>query len=345
MTYIFTISQKVEWIDYIQRSLHYDFYHTWTYHNLDKSGEPVLFVYEEDDIFIAFPLIKRKIKNSGFLDLTSVYGYSGPISNKKLEELPGKYLANFKHSFLDYLDKGKYVSVFSRLNPFFKQNQVMEMFGGIYDNGETVAIDLTISYEEQIAKYRKTLWASIKQLRRKGYCVKEGSSIGDIQAFIDIYIENMKRIGASDSYYFDKQYLTNFLLCKEFNSKLFLVYDGDEVICGSLISHTNGIIQGHLIATKSSYLNQSPSKLLVDEISIFGRKLNMKYYHLGGGLGFKRDSLFSWKEAFSDLFLPYYSWRYIANEPVYNSLLKKAKIENTSAIDFFPLYRYQVAAS
>ena len=68
----------------------------------------------------------------------------------------------------------------------------------------------------------------------------------------------------------------------------------------------------------------------------------MRYYHLGGGLGFKEDSLFKWKSGFSDLLLNYKSWRFVINTPQYQSLVQKAGMTLSSEVDFFPLYRYPV---
>lgn len=68
----------------------------------------------------------------------------------------------------------------------------------------------------------------------------------------------------------------------------------------------------------------------------------MKYYHLGGGLGFKEDKLFNWKAGFSDLFLEYKSWRYVANEQIYNSLVNLIGIDPHNNIDYFPLCGFGV---
>jgi hypothetical protein len=152
----------------------------------------------------------------------------------------------------------------------------------------------------------------------------------------------MRRIGSTEYYLFDKQYFTNLIHSKEFDCRLLLVYLGDEITCAMIISFSHGIIQAHLVATKASYLNQSPAKFLVDEITIIGRKRGMKFLHLGGGLGFKEDSLFRWKSAFSDLFLNYKSFRFIANPKAYNYLLDKRGIDKKIAIDYFPLYRASI---
>lgn len=339
MRKLITLFQKKQWIAYVKGCVEYDFYHTWYYHTLDQSGDPMLFIYEEGENYIALPLIKRKISDSPFSDLGSVYGYTGPISNRKFEDLEESLMDNFKSSFLDFLDKEHNVSVFSRLHPLFNQYLLIEKFGGLYKNGRTVAIDLTISLEQQRKKYRKSTYQYIKKAWRNGYSIKETKDPEDISAFFDIYTENMRRIEAEDYYFFNKQYFIDLISTDEFDCRLILVYAGDKIICGSIITCTCSIIEAHLVATLTKYLHASPAKFLTDEISILGRKLGMKYYHLGGGLGFKEDTLFNWKAGFSDLFLEYKSWRYVANEGEYNFLVNHVGIDPTDNIDYFPLYR------
>ncbi|WP_449439123.1 hypothetical protein [Pedobacter steynii] len=75
---------------------------------------------------------------------------------------------------------------------------------------------------------------------------------------------------------------------------------------------------------------------------MLGRELGVKQYNLGGGLGFKEDSLFRWKVNFSNHTVDYQSWRFVANPEIYTSMLSQQDIDITSEIDFFPLYRLQV---
>lgn len=338
---LISIQQKKEWTDYIKRSAEYDFYHTWHYHALDQSGgTPFLFIYEEARDFIAFPLIRRKIEGSALSDLSSVYGYTGPLSNLSFEQLAECFMERFKFNFLSFLKAEGSVSVFSRLHPLFRQNCLLERFGGLYDNGKTICIDLSVPIEVQRKKYKKNIYESIKKSWKAGLKVVETKCIADISTFRTIYKENMLRIGASDYYHFSMQYFIDLLGTDEFDCRLVLVYDGDQAISGSIITFTRGIIQCHLMATRTEYLNTSPAKFLVDEISMIGRRYGMRYYHLGGGFGFKEDSLFKWKSGFSDFFLNYKSWRFVSNPPDYQLLVKKSGAAVHAKVDFFPLYRY-----
>jgi hypothetical protein len=341
MMLILTIEDKAAWTNIISRAAAYDFYHTWYYHNLDSPDSSRMYVYEEGTHFIAYPLVKRSIPGTEYVDLTSVYGYTGPISDRPFETQDAEFLTRFRHAFLDTLHKERVVSVFSRLHPFFNQDLLLRDFTGLFPNGKSVAIDIRVPIEVQRAAYHKSYRQQIRILREKGYQVRESKSAEAIQTYAEIYTENMKRVGASDYYLFTPSYFEQLLASKEYESKLMLVYLNDEIVSGGVVICTNKIMQVHLMSTRTEHLNLSPPKLVVDETSILGRSLGYEYINLGGGLNFKEDSLFKWKAGFTKLFMDYNSWRFIANEVVYDDLLAEKGMRADLDIDFFPLYRYQ----
>ncbi|WP_316820087.1 GNAT family N-acetyltransferase [Pedobacter gandavensis] len=339
MIKLITLLERREWTAYVNAAAEYDFYHTWLYHSLDQSGDPFLFVYEDDQNYIAFPLLKRTISQTSFCDLSSVYGYSGPISNRKFQDIDDTFKDDFMFSFLEFLHIEQNVSVFSRLHPLFNQHLLFEKSGGVHENGKTVAIDLSTSIEHQRKKYRRNTLKSIQRAWKLGYTIRTSNNREDIDQFYEIYTDNMERIEASEGYFFSREYFLNLVGNEDFDCRLILVSMKEEVVCGMIVTFTQGIIQGHLVGTKKAHLINSPAKFLVDEITLIGRNEGMKYLHLGGGVGFKMDTLFNWKAGFSDLYLEYKSWRYVANSLVYHSLVNKRKIDNAINIDFFPLYR------
>jgi len=344
MTKVLTILDRLEWTKYIRGAAEYDFYHTWHYNNLESCLEskarPLLFVYQQGDDYVAFPLIERKIPGTEFFDLTCVYGFSGPVSNKKMESLEGSFADNFKDAFVAFLADGNYISVFIRMHPFYKQQKLLDKLGGVYSNGKTVVIDLFKSIDDQRNDYRQSTMDSIKHAWKKGFRVVEEKGKEALAVFTDIYNESMKRVGATDSYLFNDQYFANICNTNEYDARILMVYDGVTVMSSTIITFTNDIIQAHLVGTRAEYLHKSPTKFLVDEITLIGRREGMRYYNLGGGLGYKHDKLFEWKAAFSNLHFEFNTWRYIANPIVYQNLLAQKGIKNDPEIDFFPLYRY-----
>ena len=341
--YTITLAEEAKWRGLIKRALKYDFYHSWTYHSLDNTaGKAVMFVYEEGADFMAITLIKRDIPDSSYHDMSSVYGYSGPISNRDFKILTAGFIERFKRSFLDYLKEEQVVTVFSRLNPFLDQSALVQCFGGLVDNGKVVVFDLGLSLEVQQSNYHGGVLRKIRKLKEKGYYVKEANADEDIRNFVSIYTSNMLRVDASETYYFDEAYFKALLHTDEFDARLIFVYDKDDYpVCGAVIVLTNGIMQAHLLGTRADYLADSPAKLLTEEITILGRKLGAKYYNLGGGLGFKEDSLFLWKTNFSSLTFDYQTWRFVADQEAYTALILQQEIEPQTEVDFFPLYRLQ----
>ncbi|WP_316748988.1 GNAT family N-acetyltransferase [Pedobacter gandavensis] len=340
--HVINMEQPAEWDACIQEAVNYDFYHTWHYHALEKNGEPLLFVYTEGEVFIALPLLKREINNSGLFDLTSVYGYSGPVSNRKFIDINDQLLENFKQSFLSFMKTSRFISLFSRLNPFIDQKVLIEKIGGLSGNGKTVYMDLSIPIEEQRAGYEKRLGRQIRQLRKMPYQIKEASSATEISLFTAMYNENMLRLGASQRYFFDETYFTNLLNSKAKECRLIVIYDGTEMICGAVIMCAGNVIRNHLSATANSHIQHSPSKLLTDEISVIGRQLGKRYFHLGGGLEGKEDSLFKFKFSFSTLLLEDSTWRFVSDPLVYNDLVKERN--DQSNLNYFPLYRVPAVA-
>lgn len=334
---ITVIEQEDTWNSYIKKSLDPDFFHSWQYHSLDNSGKPILFVLSRGDDFIALPLIKRKVDNSDWFDLTSVYGYAGPISNKKFEDIDETLLSDFELQIGESMRQAKCICAFSRLHPFIDQPYLLNKIGGVYGNGKTIYVDLTVPLEEQRENYDKRLARRIRQLRKKKYTIKEATTIKEIAVFTEMYTQNMKRVNATKNYFFTEEYFTKLLQITDFNCKLLMIYNGEEAVCGATVMYSDNIIRNHLSATSDNYVRESPSKLLTDEISLLGRKLGLKYFHLGGGVGGKEDSLFKFKNAFSNLTLNDYIWKFIADHDAYNSLL--SGLDPNIETNFFPLYR------
>ncbi len=335
-----TIEDKARWTEIIERAAAYDFYHTWYYHNLDSPEGSRLFLYEEGVDFIALPLVKREIPGTDLYDLTCVYGYTGPISNRAFADHNAEFLTRFKNAFLEVLSGEKIVSVFSRLHPFADQNHLLQHFGGLFPNGKTVAIDLRQSLDEQRAAYHKSYRQQIRILRERGYEVRESNDLEAIRTYSEIYTENMKRVGASDYYMFTPAYFEQLLASTEYVSKLMLVYLGEEIVSGGVVICSNKIMQMHLMSTRTEHLNLSPPKLVVEETSILGRELGYEFINLGGGLNFKEDSLFKWKAGFTKMFLDYYSWRFVVDQESYEHLIRNKGIDPAVEVDFFPLYRF-----
>lgn len=328
------------WSDIVSKAREYDFHHTQSYHLLEEENKPILLVANFSDGFIALPIIIRPIDDSDYFDCTSVYGYCGPITSYGKEVDLANKAKEFKDFLLSYFREQKIVSAFSRLHPIIQNDHILDNLGDIRLLNKTVAVDLRITPEEQRKQYRKSNKSELNQLRRKGYEVVEAASDNEIDTFIEIYYETMKKVNAVDYYYFSKDYFYNFLNSKSFQNKLLLAKKEGEIVAGAIFTVANNIMQYHLAGTREAFMRETPMKLVLDEARLLGNSLGLDFLHLGGGVGGSDDdSLFRFKSGFSDLTFTYRVWQLIVDSKKYEELVIKKQVNATENANFFPLYR------
>lgn len=350
----FSLDKSDQWLSIVQNTTQYDVYHLPAFHELDDvEGTPRLFVYYEDDGYIAIPLILQDVEQTPGLsksgrewqDATSVYGYPGPITNRR--DPPETMLEGFASAIRTELEQMKVISVFSRLNPLIEQHNILARAGGrIMTLGPTVAIDLRQPLETQYQQYRTNMHRDIRKAREAGAVCCWDRSWQHLEDFIVIYYETMERVGAADRYFFPPDYFLRFRKSLNGHAHLFIVLLDEEPICGGLFTHCQQVIQYHLGGTRTEYRDLAPTKLMFDTVRLWGNEQEASFFHLGGGVGAKRDGLFNFKSGFSNLVLEFQTWQAVLNRQVYVSLAteKRAWMDGHGCeftdTGFFPIYRH-----
>ena len=104
------ITSQPDWFNFLKEVESFDFYHTYHYHSISKldNETPVLLKYVENDIRIGLPLLVRNIPNTKYKDATSVYGYSGPVSNILLNQNFDN--SKLKNLLVEYFKENNFVS-------------------------------------------------------------------------------------------------------------------------------------------------------------------------------------------------------------------------------------------
>ncbi|MDC9722568.1 MAG: peptidoglycan bridge formation glycyltransferase FemA/FemB family protein [Urechidicola sp.] len=334
------ITTKKDWDRALERIGDFDFYHTYDYHHIGLKAyqTPTLLKYSQDDFTIALPLLIQKIEGTSYYDATSVYGYAGPISTN----LPNDFdNTEFIKRLKLYFENHHIIAVFSRLNPYINnQKSILNNYGNLTQQGSVVNIDITLNADIQRQNYQSRLKTHVNKSRRN--CdIKKATSKDDVQEFIAIYYENMKRVNAEDSYFFDKNYFLEILNSTDFESEILLAIDKQtkQIIAGSMFITTNNIVQYHLSGCKNDFLHLMPIKLLIDEMRLIATQRKLHFLNLGGGLGSNNsDTLFRFKSSFSKDFKDFYLWKLIVNKTVYEGLVQNNNVKED--VSYFPKYRF-----
>jgi hypothetical protein len=337
-----------EWAELL-KDLPFDFYHLPEYANLSaqyEGGTPCAFyASHEASVFFA-PLLLRNIPRvlhapTDWCDAVSPYGYPTPLLKPAGgSEVLDKFLQIFRQ-----MAKAKgIISVFFRLHPLFPlPKDALVRHGELANHGQTIFVDLSRSYEDFWAQTIGGHKENIKRLIRNDF-----KAIMDdwrfYKQFVELYHITMKRVGASEFYFFPKDYFAQLrlALCSRLHLCTVLSPSG-EVAAGGLFPATNGIVQYHLSASADTYRSQAPTKLMLDAVRRWAKQEGYHVLHLGGGVGGQADALFRFKSGFSKDRANFYTYRMILDEEKYAALVhcweKHYHQTSETKNQYFPVYR------
>lgn len=334
------ITDKDYWHEIINKYEH-DFYHTWDFHSLSKNngeGDPVLFYLEQNGETIAFPLLERKITNTEYKDLISVYGYPGPLFSTLDTAIQNKLL----ESLLVKISELGYISMFSRLHPIINGSSL----NASLNLGDVVYFDLTESIETIYASMRKVHRRDVRKLKQSELVLKKHDHITDIEIseFKRIYDSTMNQLQARDYYYFNKEYYNKLINSDQYIVSLYTVYSDNKAISSAMMIRTGLFGQYHLSGTLPDFYKENSTKLILATTMEDMHQAGLKYFVLGGGVGAERDSLFDFKYGFGRNTAPFNVMKQVLNQSKYNELVtnhfEELGIDCQDEIQFFPLYRY-----
>jgi lipid II:glycine glycyltransferase (peptidoglycan interpeptide bridge formation enzyme) len=241
--------------------------------------------------------------------------------------------------------EARVVSCFVRMHPLLTLDRLtLGQVGAVVQHGCTVSIDLTLSDEENWAQLRANHKRQIVRARRRGISV----TIDDwdrIDEFLEMYYQTMRRVNASQYYFFPESYFTSLREAIGEGVHLVLVDSTgeDRAIGGGIFLEECRIVQYHLGATRTEFLQHQPTKLMFDELRTWAKRRGNLALHLGGGIQGEDGSnpLLHFKRGFSQDLRPFYTWRVVVDPSNYAQMTRD-RVPDADPIDlrgFFPAYR------
>ncbi len=344
----FLTSDDAEWMGFLGTVPH-DFYHLPAYARLmapyDK-GQAEAVLIRSGEQFFFLPYIVRPLSHIGWLgdeaaqlyDIVSPYGYPGPL----LSHDPEFTRQAITHWYRAVQSRG-IVSGFVRLHPLLNADTaVLAAHGELVSRGRTVSVDLQLPADELWRQTGATHRNEISKARRYGLNVAMDTNFAQLPTFVKMYYETMDRAGASQYYYFPEEYFYRLRECLGESLSLCMVKDAQgALLCGSLFTECEGIVQYHLSATYNAALRLHPAKLMLDWVRNWAKDRGNRVLHLGGGMGAKEDSLFNFKARFSHLRHPYFTWQLLFEPDTYRGLEDRRRSMPSGSLDpqYFPIYR------
>jgi hypothetical protein len=321
------------------RPVLYDMYHEPAYVVLDAKlygGTPAAYHYEEDGHCLLMPLIVRDIPDSADRDALSPYGYPAPVSDTTDAGFWDRACA----AMADTLREAGIVTAFVRMHPLLDAPlPVLERHGALVRHGETVSMDLCVSFDEMWRQTRSDHRNHINRARRAGTKVVF-DDWDRLDEWVAVYHDNMRRVGASSYYFFTTEHLAALHEAVGDRMHLAVALEGDEVVGGNTFFEHDGIATGYVSSTRRAR-NRYADELLYDEVRRFCKARGNAVFHLGGGKGGSNDSLFAYKAGFAPGRHPFHTWRVVADPVAYRALVRDRRpdADPDDLTATFPPYR------
>ena len=315
---VLTTKDRTEWSRLVEGTNRPDIYFTpeyakiYEYNYTDEINENFcgisnLFFFGNDEEYIIYPIIKRKIKNLPFVkekksysifDISSHYGYGGPLIKCKYEQNENKLLEKFMIQFKEYCKDNKIITEFIRFHPLLKNHQFCKKYFPIQEKNETVFIDLTKKKNVLFKELNKKTRNLIRKAQKKDVKISISKNKNDLIKFTQLYLDTMLKNKSSKKYLLPLQFFENTINLLKENISLFVAKKEDKIISAALFIHKYEFIHYHFSGSDKEYLNLAPNNLLIWEVILWAKKQGYKKFHLGGGL-LNKDPLFHFKAGFS----------------------------------------------
>lgn len=319
-----TITDQAAWQDFIA-PMAFAYSHTWDYGkaiSLGKEDSVFLLAYQEQAGRVACPLMERS-GPEGSRHVVTPYGYGGLISfgtvTRFFEEWPA------------YAGALGYVCGYIALNPAIDPGIEIPQ-SDLFSVSEVFILDLDKSIETIRGKLSKNILSKLKEWEKAGAkLVFEQTEARE--AFLRIYPEFIKRIGADVQYHFSPQTLK--AITESPNATVIGSRLGSKIVAASIFTHT--VDCGDYLLSASLPEGRSHSAALLWAGIEHIKRRGVPVINMGGGIQ-PGDGLSRFKSRFNAKRKARQVLKQVYDKEAYDHHCQAKNIDRNNLKGFFPPY-------
>lgn len=288
--------------------------------------------------FIIRPIEKALKGYDSLFDLTTPYGYGGPLILESEEGQEENLVSHFIESFREFCADHCIVSEFVRFHPIAGN---AKDFAKHYDTdyyNHTVGTNLVDFDDPFLSEYSRSCRRDVRRALRDGLVFEVEEHPSSLNDFYEIYTHTMSRLGANSYYFFSREYFESLINKMSNNILKGIVKFQDKTIAMGLFFRTEELLHDHLSGSRTEYLHLAPTYILHYGFMKWGLENGIKLIHYGGGTSrSKDDSLLVFKRQFGkNTQFPFFIGRKIWNMELYDLLIEEGDFSDSG---HFPAYR------
>ena len=307
-----------------------------------KEGKAKCLAITDRDKILFYPYIERRIPDCltaghKFMDITSAYGYGGPISTSRSPD----FISQANTVASDFFREIGYISEFVRFHPVLNNYKLRECTRVFVHN--TFGVRFADNSVKDFRFWKDSFRRGVKKAIKLGLQFHiEPLSKENLLKFVEIYESTMKRKRA-DAYYFFSEDYWNLLLNVGSESKVLLTYVKfhDKMISAAIfLTWKNTYMHYHLGGSVDEYLYTRANNFLFWNVEKWALENKFKIMHIGGGVK-TGDGLERFKNGISNSSFDFYIGKNVLNSEIFALLNRKAMKIGKEIYDesFFPPYR------
>lgn len=298
----------------------------------------VAIVYIDKDNFLLFPYFLRKVKKSDYLDISSPYGYGGPMIKGNQIKINEFYLQFYKHC-----ESNNIITSFVRFHLF--DSCPSDFSGQIKNTNDVLIVNTNKKIEELFNEYNRSVRKSIRAAERNNVTVIIDEENKYLKEFYDIYIKTMQNNNANSYYFFSYEYFEKLIELLPNNIKFFHSIYENKIVASELILYSKRFSYSFLGGSLKEYIHMRTNNILKHKIIEWSHNNQIEYFVLGGGYE-KDDGIFRYKQTFTKTEpIIFFIGKKIIMKKEYEEISKDFCAKNNlkaSEIVFFPIYRYSL---
>jgi len=273
-------------------------------------------------------------------DLVTPYGYGGAFAWNCTEEES----RTFWEQFQAWTEANGVVASFARLSLFAEQQ--LPFAGEVTVDRLNVVRGLELTPDELWHDFEHKVRKNVNCAKRSDLRVEIDPTGRRIEEFLNVYHSTMQRRGATDGYYFPREFFAS--VVRELPGQyVFLhVLQGPQVVSTELVLVSAEHLYSFLGGTLAESFAQRPNDLLKHEAILWGRAAGKRAYVLGGGYE-GEDGIYRYKKSFApNGSKPFCVARHVHDPAAYDRLVERRRHWEASRgqawtpkAGYFPQYR------
>lgn len=277
------------------------------------------FVFEKDGSLFMYPFLIGKVPFvEGYYDISTPYGYSGPVANNPNPA----FITEAYACFYEQAQKRNVITELIKFHPILGNSRYIGagFKGRIFRVCSVVCVDINIDEKFRWEKvYSHANRKNINKAKRKKIEVRFDKSEESWREFKRYYEDTMNRNDAGEFYYFNDVYYNNI---KRNMADNYILVTG--VLEGSIISVLLALLGGnyaycHLIGTNREFLGTGVNNLLHHELIQWVKDAGKEKLFIGGGRSNDEDdTLLKFKKQFAQGVDDFNIGEYVLNLTIYN---------------------------